>query len=155
MHSFDIATEVAAPPNVVWQHAISIDGVNGELMPLVRMTVPRDLVGATLDDLPLGHRAGRSWILLFGLIPVDFDDLTIAERGPGHHFFEQSRMLTQSRWWHERTVEAVPGGSRIVDRLRWEGRGRSLGALFGLAVPVLFRHRHRRLCGRLGALPHP
>jgi hypothetical protein len=93
-HSFEIATDLASPAGTVWQHVTTIDGVNGELTPLMRMTVPRALRGATLDDLPLGQRAGRSWILLFGIIPVDYDDLTITDRGPGHRFFEQSRMLT-------------------------------------------------------------
>ena len=145
MNSFDIATELAAPPEAVWQHVTSVDGVNGELMPLMRMTVPRDLRGATLDQLPLGQRAGRSWVLLFGMIPVDYDDLTIVERGPGHRFFEKSTMLTQARWWHERIVEPAPGGSRVVDHLSWSGRIPPLSAMFRIVVPVLFRHRHRRL----------
>jgi ligand-binding SRPBCC domain-containing protein len=150
VNSFEIASELAAPAEEVWRHATGVDGVNGELMPLVRMTVPRHLRGATLDQLPLGARAGRSWVLLFGLVPVDYDDLTIAERGPGHRFLEQSTMLTQSRWRHERIVDAVPGGSRITDRLGWSGRIRPLGALYRVAVPVLFRHRHRRLRKRFG-----
>jgi hypothetical protein len=152
VHSFDIASELAAPPGAVWRHATGVDGVNGELMPLMRMTVPRDLRGATLDQLPLGARAGRSWVLLFGVVPVDYDDLTIVERGPGHRFLEQSTMLTQSRWCHERTVEQVPGGSRITDRLSWSGRIPPLGALYRVAVPVLFRHRHRRLRKRFGRI---
>jgi hypothetical protein len=153
VHAFEIASDLATPSEVVWQHAMSLDGVNRELMPLVRMTVPRGLAGATLDDVPLGQRLGRSWLLLLGLVPVDYDDLTIVEREPGRRFFEQSTMLTQSRWWHERIVEPLPGGCRIVDRLRWQGRVRPFGALFRLAVPLLFRHRHRRLCRRFGALP--
>jgi hypothetical protein len=32
----------------------------------MRMTIPRGLREATLDQLPLGERAGRSWVLLFG-----------------------------------------------------------------------------------------
>ena len=155
VHAFEIATELATPAEVVWQHAVGLDGVNRELMPLMRMTVPAGLSGATLDDVPLGQRLGRSWLLFLGLVPVDYDDLIIAEREPGRRFFEQSTMLTQSRWWHERVVEPLPGGCRIVDRLRWQGRVRPLGALFRVAVPLLFRHRHRRLRRRFGALARP
>jgi len=150
VHSFGISSALAAPPEVVWRHVASMDGVNSELVPLLRMTVPPGLDGAGLDALPLGRRAGRSWLLLFGFIPVDFDNLTIAERGPGHRFLERSTMLTQSCWEHERTVEAVGAGCRVVDRLRWQGRSFPLGALYRLAVPVLFRHRHRRLRKRFG-----
>jgi hypothetical protein len=153
VYSFAISSDLAAAPETVWRNVTAMEGVNSELMPLLRMTVPPGLAGATLDELPLGRRAGRSWLLLLGLLPVDFDDLTIAERGPGHRFLEQSVMLTQSRWEHERTVEAVGGGCRVVDRLRWQGRFPPLGECYRLAVPLLFRHRHRRLRRRFGGPP--
>ena len=152
MHTFSISSDLAAAPEVVWRHVTDMDGVNSELTPLLRMTVSPGLESARLDRLPVGRRAGRSWLLLFGFLPVDFDDLTIAEYGPGHRFLEQSTMLTQSRWEHERTVAAIAGGCRVVDRLAWRGRVAPLGALYRLAVPVLFRHRHARL-RRLFAVP--
>ncbi len=152
MHSYRIFSDLAATPEAVWRHATSMDGVNGELMPLLRMTIPTGLKGARLDDLPVGQPVGRSWLLLLGLIPVDFDHLTIARRGPELRFLERSTMLTQSRWEHERAVEAVDGGCRLTDRLQWHGRIPGLGALYRLAVPILFRHRHRQLRRRFGVL---
>ncbi|MCB0925082.1 MAG: hypothetical protein KDB50_11165 [Mycobacterium sp.] len=154
MHSFEISTTLSVPADVVWQHATDMAGVNAELQPLLRMTVPAGLSGATLTDLPLGRRAGRSWLLLLGLLPVDFDDLTIAEIGPGYRFLERSVMLTQSCWEHERVVRPLGGDCEITDRLRWQGRVAPLGTLFGLAVPILFRHRHRRLRRRFGTQPY-
>jgi hypothetical protein len=150
VHSFSISSDLAAAADVVWRHVTDMDGVNGELAPLLRMTVPHDLKRARLDQLPVGRRAGRSWLLLFGFLPVDFDDLTIAEFGPGNRFLERSTMLTQSQWEHERTVTAIPGGCRVADRLAWRGRVAPLGALYRLAVPVLFRHRHVRMRRRFG-----
>jgi hypothetical protein len=61
-------------------------------------------------------------------------------------------MLTQSQWWHERTVEPVPGGTRLTDQLSWQGRTALFGAMYALAIPVIFRHRHSRLRRLLGAL---
>lgn len=153
MHSFRISSDLCAPPEVVWRQVTDLDGVNDELRPLVRMTAPPGLRDARIDDLPAGCRAGRSWLLLFGVLPVDFDDLTIAQHGPGHRFREESRMLTQSRWEHQRDVVAIEGGCRVVDSLNWQGRVAPLGALFALAVPILFQHRHRRLRHRFGELP--
>ena len=150
VHRFRITTDLAAAPDAVWRHVTAMDGVNDEMRPLLRMTVPPGWKSARIDDLPLGRPAGRSWLLLLGIIPVDFDDLTIAERGPGHRFREVSVMLTQTRWEHERAVEPVDGGCRIVDTLSWRGRVAPLGALYRLAVPVLFAHRHRRLRRRFG-----
>lgn len=150
MHRFRISSDLAAPPDVVWRHVTGMDGVNDEMKPLLRMTVPTGLSRGRIDDLPAGRAAGRSWLLLFGVIPVDYDDLTIAEHGPGHRFREESTMLTQARWEHERVLHAVDGGCRIVDSLAWQGRIDLLGALYRLAVPVLFRQRHRRLRKRFG-----
>jgi hypothetical protein len=36
VHAFDIATDLAAPPEVLWRHATGVDGVNNELIPLPR-----------------------------------------------------------------------------------------------------------------------
>jgi hypothetical protein len=152
-HGFDITTELAASAEHVWARVTGVEGVNDELMPVMRMTVPRGLENATLEQLPLGEPAGRSWVLLFGLLPVDYDDLTIAERGPGSRFLERSTMLTQASWSHERTVEPVAGGCRVTDHLRWRGRIPPLGAMYAIVVPRLFRHRHRRLAKRFGVVP--
>lgn len=150
MHRASFCSELAAAPEVVWRHATSMTGVNEELTPLLRMTVPAGLAGVGVDALPTGRRAGRSWLLLFGWLPVDYDDLTIAEHGPGRRFLETSTMLTQSYWEHERTVDPADGGCRLVDTVQWQGRLPGLGALYRLAVPLLFGHRHRRLRRRFG-----
>ena len=150
MHRFTISSDLAAPPGAVWRHVTGMDGVNDEMKPLLKMTVPPGLRQARIDDLPAGRPAGRSWLLLLGVLPIDYDDLTIAEHGPGHRFREVSTMLTQARWEHERALHAVAGGCRIVDTLAWRGRSAALGALYRLAVPVMFRQRHRRLRRRFG-----
>jgi len=150
MHSYEISTQLSAPAELVWRHATEMVGVNDELKPLLRMTVPAGLSAATISDLPLGLPVGRSWLFLFGVLPVDFDDLTIAERGPGYRFLETSVMLTQARWEHERLVLPLGDGCTVTDRLHWRGRFPPLGAMYRLAVPFLFRHRHRRLRRRFG-----
>lgn len=152
MHAYRISSDLVAAPEAVWEFVTSMAGVNQEMMPLVRMTIPAALRDTRIDDLAPGRPVGRSWLLLFGVIPADFDDLTIAERGPGRRFLERSTMLTQSCWEHERTVAEIDGGCRVTDRLNWQGRIPGLGAIYRLAVPLLFRHRHSRLRRRFGAL---
>lgn len=155
VHSYRISSDLAAPPEVVWRRVTTMSGVNEELMPLLRMTVPAGLADAHIDELPVGRCVGRSRLLLFGVLPVDADDLTIAEHGPGMRFVERSAMLTQSHWEHERTVEPAGGGCRLTDRLAWRGRVVPLGAVYRLAVPLLFGHRHRRLRHRFGVPARP
>ena len=71
MHRFQIQSDLVTPADTVWPAITAPAGINYELMPLMRMTVPDGLDGASLDDVPLHNPLGRSWILLGGVIPVD------------------------------------------------------------------------------------
>jgi hypothetical protein len=135
----------------VWRRAVTPEGINHELRPWMRMTVPRKLRGRTIDDVEPGQRLGRSWLLLFGLIPFDYDELGLAELGPGFRFLERSTMLSMRRWEHERTVQPGSEGTcEVTDRIAFELR-RPLALLPGLPSLVrallarLFAHRHRQL----------
>ena len=113
--------------------------------------MPRGLRGKTIGDVAVGEPLGRSWILLGRAVPVEYDDLCLAELEPGRRFLERSSMLTMRVWQHERIVE--PQGDReceVTDRLTFELR-RPLRWIPGserlarAIVAFLFRHRHRRL----------
>jgi len=150
---------LAVDADRLWRDVRTIEGVNRELAPLLRMTAPRGLRGATIDDLRPGEPAGRSWLLLAGVIPVEYDDFCLAEGEPGR-FLERSRMLTLDPWEHERRVEAAGEGECVLsDRLRFELRG-PLCAVPGTErlataiVAALFAHRHRRLA-KLYGQPRP
>jgi hypothetical protein len=129
-------------------------GINDELRPWMRRTVPRRLRGKTIDDVEPGQQLGRSWLLLFSVIPFDYDDLGLAELGPGHRFLERSTMLSMRSWEHERII--VPAGENaceVTDRVAFELR-RPVAALPGAEAATqvllrrLFAHRHRRLARR-------
>jgi ligand-binding SRPBCC domain-containing protein len=150
-------TRLAAPAATVWDRAVTPEGINDELRPWMRMTMPRSLRGKTVADVRPGDRPGRSWLLLFGVLPVDYDDLGIAELEPGRRFLEQSTMLSMSTWQHERVIDpAGERGCRVTDRLTFELRGplaRVPGAerLARATIEFLFRNRHARLARRFGA----
>jgi hypothetical protein len=150
------ASIVARPAAEVWERALSEEGINYELAPILRMTMPRGLHGRTIDDVEVGVPLGRSWILLGRLVPVDYDDLCLVELEPGQRFLERSSTLSFAVWQHERIVEPVRETScRVTDRLgfelkravAWIPGAESLAAAI---VGILFRHRHRRLA-RWGA----
>ena len=149
------ASTLPAAAEAVWARAVTPEGINDELRPLLRMTMPPSLRGMSIAEAPLGERLGRSWILLFGLLPVDYDDLGLAERGPGFRFLERSTMLSMSSWEHERTVRPAGEGCEVTDRLAFQLR-RPLAVVPGSArlaaaiVARLFAHRHRRLASILG-----
>ncbi|HKJ35800.1 MAG TPA: hypothetical protein VKA36_04465 [Solirubrobacterales bacterium] len=152
MREVSRSTRLARSAEQVWEEARTLGGVNHELAPFLRMTVPRGIpADTTLEELPVGETVGRSWILLFGFLPTDYDDLRIMEMEPPRRFLERSRTLNFSTWEHERTVEPDAGaGSVITDRLRFELRPvlRRVPGFGGLAkrvVEAIFTHRHRRL----------
>jgi ligand-binding SRPBCC domain-containing protein len=138
-------SRVPASAEAVWARVTSVEGVNHELGPWLRMTVPRGAAALRLDDLPLGRRVGRSWVLLGGVLPVDYDDITLVERGPGMRFLERSPMGSMRFWEHERTVTARGDGEcEVRDRLTFEPR-LPAGPVARAIVDRVFRHRHRRL----------
>lgn len=154
--TFEITSRLAAPAADVWDAALSEEGINFELAPWMRMTMPRGIVpGAGIADVPIGEPLGRSWLLLGRLLPVDFDDLCLAERGPGMRFLERSRLGSARAWEHERVVLSIGEHEcELTDRLAIELRA-PLRAVRGGAVAArvlrgLFTHRHRRLEARWG-----
>ena len=126
-------------------------GINDEMRPYLRMTMPRGVENLDPESVVLGEKIGRSWILLFGLLPFDYDDLTLVRMEPGRGFLERSRMLSQRSWEHERTLEPIEAGRCLIaDRVRWEPRLGLPGAPLRPVIGWFFGHRHRRLRRRFG-----
>jgi ligand-binding SRPBCC domain-containing protein len=142
-----------APAERVWEHIATIAGVNDELAPLFRMTHPPgvDRLDAELGEL--GEPVFRSWVLLFGLLPVEYDDITIVRLDPGRGFLERSRMATQRVWEHERRIEPHGGACVLVDRVCHEPRLPFAERLQTALFRRVFHHRHRRLRRRFGGGP--
>jgi ligand-binding SRPBCC domain-containing protein len=145
MSDVELSTLIPASAAAVWQRVASVEGVNHELGPLLRMTAPSDVHDIDLSTVPLGRRWFRSWVLLFGVVPVDYDDLTIVELDSGKRFLERSQMFTMSVWQHERILTPDGGGTLVTDRLTFTPRLGFIKPFARVIVGALFRHRHRRL----------
>jgi hypothetical protein len=142
------ASEVAAPSDHVWERVVSSEGINDEMRPWLTMTMPRGAEGLSVDTVPLGVPLGRAWIRLFGIIPIDYDHLSIASIEPGRSFHEKSTMLSMRSWQHERTLTPVSDSvTRVHDRITFEPRlpMRLASGLFVTVFAAFFAHRHRRL----------
>ena len=157
MEAVSLTTRLNAPAGRVWERAATLAGVNEELRPIVRMTAPQALRDATLADLTPGVPAGRSWLLLGGLLPVDYDDLCLVEIEPPRRFLERSQMLSMRIWQHERAIEPISATAcALTDSLAFElrsvpGRVPGAAAVAIRLVRFLFGHRHRRLVAMHGA----
>lgn len=138
---------VAAAIDDVWARVVTPEGINDEMRPWMTMTMPEGVRALTVDTVPVGEPLGKAWLRLFGVVPFDYDALTIAELDPGRRFHEKSTMASMRRWEHERTLTAQGDHTVVHDRITFEPRL----AIPGVA-PVLrrvlgafFTHRHRRL----------
>ncbi len=149
MITLEFASRLAAPAEAVWAHAISPEGINHELGPWLSMSLPAGVEGLTADTITPGMPLGRSWIRLLGVLPVDYDDLCVAELRP-FYFREESVLMSQKVWVHERSVEVLPAGCLVKDRLQFQPRLPGTGGLSRAVVSQLFRHRHQRLRQRFG-----
>jgi ligand-binding SRPBCC domain-containing protein len=139
---------VDAPAEQVWARVVTPEGINDELRPWMTMSMPRGAESLTVDNVPVGTPVGRCWMRLFGVLPFDYDHLTIAQLDPGRGFDEQSTMLSMSSWRHQRTVEPDGDAKTVVrDRLTFTLRAplRPLTPVVARGIAALFGHRHRRL----------
>lgn len=140
-------------PARLWAGVTAMSGVNAELMPIMRMRLPKGLRDhdPSLRSMPTGVTLGRCWVLLGGVLPIDFDDLKVVEVQEGQRFLERSKTLSAGVWQHERTMGSTDdGGAWITDRLSYRLRPhtRPLRRPFHAAMGALFTHRHRRLARR-------
>ncbi|WP_262851161.1 hypothetical protein [Mumia quercus] len=150
---------LSAPAEQVWARVTTPEGIADELAPWLSMTVPPGLRGKTLADRDavVGGPLGKAWVLLGGVLPVEYDDMTLVDVEETC-FHERSRMLTLARWEHERSVRPLTDEAcELRDVLTFTVR-RGLAALPGAdalatrLVSALFSHRHRRL---VSAFPAP
>jgi ligand-binding SRPBCC domain-containing protein len=155
MRRFEVSSELDASIEEVWAHATSPTGVNYEMAPWLRMTFPRNTRDLTEAWEP-GRTLFRSWLLLGGVLPLEYDDVAFAAVEPPRRFQECSVLLSQRRWEHERLVEPVAPDRRgarkcrVTDRLAFEPRIAVLGAIYEAIFREVFAHRHRRLRKRFG-----
>jgi ligand-binding SRPBCC domain-containing protein len=139
---------VEAPAGQVWARVVTPEGINDELRPWITMSMPRGARSLTVDNVPIGTPIGRAWLRLFGVLPFDYDRLSLAELQPGQSFREESTMLSMRRWRHERSVTPDGDGKALVrDRIIFQLRAvlRPLTPVVASGLRALFGHRHRRL----------
>lgn len=150
---FEVSSRLHAGVDSVWERIMTAEGINDELMPIVRMTASPQLRRIAPEDVVVGTRLCRSWILLFGFLPIDYDDIVLERLEPGRGFLERSTMLSQRLWEHERTLERDGDDRcRITDRIRYRPRIPLPARWLRPVFQMMFRHRHRRLRRHFGGM---
>jgi ligand-binding SRPBCC domain-containing protein len=148
--TIEVCSRLAIEREQLWAVISTMEGVNAELSPWMRMSVPAEIRGKSLADVRIGEVAFESWLLALGFLPFDRHRLCLVEVAPGSGFVEQSSSTMQRVWQHVRTLEAIAGGTEIRDRVTFEPRVGVLAPVIRAVVVRLFRHRHARLRARFG-----
>src|SRR5690349_14179375 len=144
--TFGQSSVVTAPRDAVWERIASFEGINDELMPYMRMTIPRKHAATTIDTVPVGEPLGRAWIFYGGFLPLDYDALTLSELVPNSHFQEISTMASMRRWEHRRVLETVgENATKVTDTIGFEPRISAIAPSVEPLLRRIFAHRHRRL----------
>jgi len=149
--SLRFESRLRAPAERVWEWITSVEGIRAEMRPFLHMTAPRGFRSLRDVKVTPGERLCRSYVLLFGVLPIDYSDMTLMELSPGHGFVEQSPTGSMRLWRHERRIEPCPSDPAavlLVDQLTFQPR--AAGRLVGWFIRRFFAHRHGVLRGNLG-----
>ena len=149
--SLRFESKLHAPIETVWEWITSVKGIRAEMWPFFYMTMPKGV--RKLGDIEIipCTRMFRSYVFLFGFLPIDYSDMTLLEFNDGQGFIEQSPMGSMKLWRHERRISPCPSGSgavKLMDQLTFQPR--MAGPFVGWFIRRVFIHRHKVLRENLG-----
>ncbi|WCO68118.1 hypothetical protein PO878_05195 [Iamia majanohamensis] len=149
------SSSLAAGLEDVAAAASTLDGVNAELAPWVRMTGGRGLgdLRTRAEAHPPGTVLLRCWMLALGVVPFDRHALALArivDTDDEQGFDERSTSWLQGCWHHDRRIRRDGDGCTVTDHVRAEPRLALAAPAVRVVVGALFAHRHRSLRRRFG-----
>ena len=149
--SLRFESKLHSPVERVWEWITSVKGISAEMWPFFRMTTPKGV--SSLNDVQIkpGVRMFRSYVFLFGVLPIDYSDMTLLDLNVGEGFTEQSPMGSMKLWRHERRIVPCPSDPNavlLVDQLTFQPC--MARRLVGWFIRRVFSHRHEVLKANLG-----
>ena len=150
--SLRFESELHAPVAHIWEWITSVEGISAEMWPFFRMTFPKGVRSLNDVRVQLGVPIFRSYVFLFGVMPIDYSDMTLIKFDPGQGFVEQSPMGSMKLWRHERRINPSPSdptAALLVDQLTFQPR--MAKRLAGWFIRRVFIHRHEVLKANLGS----
>ena len=146
MISLKFESKLRTDREKLWTWISSVKGISKELWPLVKMTVPPEVL--SIENLPFkpGVKVFRSYLLLGGLIPFDYWDLTLTELTANYGFVENSTIGLMQHWRYERIISEHPTDTQMMiltDQMEFAPR--FAPRMTEYFVKKLFEHRHKVL----------
>lgn len=144
MPRIEMETSLPVSPAVLASELLTMEGVNDELSPILKMTAPQPWASKPISEWPVNSEIFSSRILLFGVMPIDLHRFKF-ESVHGMGFKESSKSLFNRHWSHERTIRESGSGATVKDVLHYTSQLGFLGYLFMPLYQAIFSHRHKRL----------
>lgn len=149
MPKFTTRSILKVSPEQFWS-SMSMESVNWELAPWVRMSAPTQWRACAIDQWRTGELLFKSWILLFGVLPSDLHSVRLLHIDAAGGFVEASSSWMNREWRHERRTQAHPQGCLLEDVVTVTGRLPWITAALMPVYRLVFAHRHRRLRHKYG-----
>jgi len=70
-YTLTFSSELNASVASVWDVVGTMQGVNAELAPCLKMTAPGEAANLRIEDAPIGQPLFASWALFVGVLPTD------------------------------------------------------------------------------------
>lgn len=144
MRQFTMRCNLTVRPEDLWGE-LSIDTVNYELFPWIRMSAPRVWRNVKLMDWNNNGPLFSSWVLLLGVLPIDRHAFGSLDLSQSLRFVETSSSWINRIWRHERILKATPNGCEVTDKVSFSPRIPIASALLERIYLLVFAHRHSRL----------
>ena len=143
--SLKFESTLKATPEQVWSRITSLEGLTSEMLPLFRLTAPQGVKTLQgLIDRRNSNKPIKSWVLLFGFLPIDYTDLHLKSIESGRGFVEESNMGSMRYWRHERRIEAIGADQvKVIDELIFEPK--FFASVSKALIKLFFTHRHNNL----------
>ena len=144
MMEFEYTSELKVGAEILRRDAFTMEGVNFELFPLIKMTSPKTHTSKSILEWPKNERVFTSVLLLLGFIPVDCHSFNFI--GLEHDGFEEHSSTFMNKIWnHKRTIIDAGNRSLVVDKVSYQSRTPLIGSLMKPLYKFIFEHRHNRL----------
>lgn len=141
---FEVSSNLKISPDDV-DGLLTMKGVNRELSPLIRMTAPSEWSNKPIFEWPTGEVLFSSWILLFGILPVDRHTFFFQSIDRQRGFAEASSSLTNNLWHHRRQINRNGASCWLMDTVEFQCRLPVTAYVMSPLYRFIFRHRHRVL----------
>ena len=152
MIKLSFKSEIKVEKEDLVKHSFSMEGVNFELFPWIRLTYPKGSYLFKKNIKPPGQFLFRSLTLFLGIVPIDLHSFYFYSLDFDGHFVEMSNSLVFKQWNHTRIISSIDGGSLLEDYLEFSPRLVLFRKLVKFLINRVFLHRHNKIKKKFGVV---